>query len=56
LQTFIVQLAGSGTYLPSRRAAAGGGYGAVPASCPVGPEGGQRLADFTVNKIAEFWA
>lgn len=55
LQTFIVQLAGAGTYVPSRRAAEGGGYGAVPASTPVGHEGGQQLADFTVSKIREFW-
>lgn len=55
LQTFIVQLAGPGTYVPSRRAADGGGYGAVPASTPIGPEGGQQLADFTVAKLREFW-
>lgn len=55
LQTFIVQLAGSGTYVPSPRAAAGGGYGAVPASNPVGPEGGQILADKTVDLIRELW-
>lgn len=55
IQTFIVQLAGSGTYVPSARAAAGGGYGAVPASNPVGPQGGQFLADYTVEKIGELW-
>jgi hypothetical protein len=55
LQTFIVQLAGPGTYVPSRRAAEGGGYGAVPASTPVGHEGGQQLADFTVAKLREYW-
>lgn len=54
-QTFLVQLAGNGTYIPSRRAAEGGGYGAVPASNPVGPEGGQVLADYTVRKIRELW-
>jgi hypothetical protein len=54
-QTFIVQLAGPGTYVPSRRAAEGGGYGAVPASNPVGPEGGQVLADYTIEKICELW-
>ncbi|MDF2725433.1 MAG: hypothetical protein K0Q59_5110 [Paenibacillus sp.] len=31
-QTFLVQLAGSGTYLPSPRSVSGGGYGSVPAS------------------------
>ncbi|MEO6907274.1 MAG: hypothetical protein ABI210_05235 [Abditibacteriaceae bacterium] len=55
LQTFIVQLAGSGTYVPSPRAAAGGGYGAVPASNPVGPEGGKVLAEYTLEKINELW-
>jgi hypothetical protein len=55
LQTFIVQLAGAGTYIPSARAAAGGGYGAVPASNPVGSEGGQVLADYTIEKIRELW-
>jgi hypothetical protein len=55
LQTFIVLLAGPGTYVPSQRAAKGGGYGAVPASNPVGPEGGRILADRTVEKIREFW-
>lgn len=55
LQTFIVQLAGNGTYIPSQRAADGGGYGAVPASNPVGSEGGQILADHTVEKIRELW-
>ena len=55
LQTFVVQLAGPGTYIPSRRAAAGGGYGAVPASNPVGPEGGEVLADYTVGKIRALW-
>ncbi len=55
LQTFIVQLAGNGTYVPSPRAAAGGGYGAVPASNPVGPEGGKVLATHTLEKINKFW-
>jgi hypothetical protein len=53
LQTFIVQLAGNGTYVPSPRAAAGGGYGAVPASNPVGPEGGQVLTEYTLGKLNE---
>ena len=55
LQTFIVQLAGNGTYVPSPRAAGGGGYGAVPASNPVGPEGGKVLAEYTLKQINEFW-
>ena len=43
LQTFVIQLAGSGTYLPTDRAAAGGGYGAIVQSNRVGPEGGPGL-------------
>jgi hypothetical protein len=53
LQTFIVQLAGNGTYVPSQRAAGGGGYGAVPASNPVGPEGGNVLAEYTLETLQE---
>jgi hypothetical protein len=56
LQTFIVQLAGPGTYLPTARAAAGKSYGAVPASTPVGPEGGRKLVDWTVEAIEALWA
>lgn len=54
-QTFLVQLAGRGSYLPSARAVAGGGYGAVPASTPVGPEGGRELVERTLALIAELW-
>ena len=54
-QTFLVQLAGSGTYLPSPRSVRGGGYGSVPASNPVGPEGGQKLAEHTISAIAALW-
>jgi hypothetical protein len=55
IQTFVVQLAGNGTYVPSPRAAVGGGYGAVPASNPVGPQGGQVLANYTVEQIGALW-
>lgn len=51
LQTFLVQLSGPGTYVPSPRSVRGGGYGSVPASNAVGPEGGQQLADETVRAI-----
>jgi hypothetical protein len=56
VQTFIVQLAGPGTYLPTRRAAAGGSYGATPPSTPIGPEGGRELVDWTVKSLNEIWA
>jgi hypothetical protein len=55
LQTFVVQLAGPGTYLPSGRAVRGGGYSAVAESNEVGPEGGQVLVDHTVARIAELF-
>ncbi|MDF2723114.1 MAG: hypothetical protein K0Q59_2789 [Paenibacillus sp.] len=55
IQTFLVQLAGSGTYLPSPRSVAGGGYGSVPASNPVGPEGGRQLVEHTVQALRELW-
>ena len=43
LQTFIIQLAGPGSYVPTERAARGGGYSAIVESNLVGPEGGQVL-------------
>lgn len=54
-QTFVVQLAGNGSYLPTRRSLAGGGYGSVPASNPVGPEGGERLAERSVEQLFALW-
>jgi hypothetical protein len=55
LQTFIVQLAGPGTYLPSQRAVVGGGYSAIAESNEVGPEGGRMLVDRTVERLRELW-
>jgi len=55
IQTFIVQLAGPGTYLPTERAKAFGGYGAVIQSSQVGPEGGQVLVEETVAAWKELW-
>ncbi len=55
VQTFVVQLAGGGTYVPTERAIAGKSYGAVPASTPVGPEGGRELVDWTVAAIEDLW-
>lgn len=56
VQTFTVQLVGSGTYLPTQRAIAGRSYGAVPASTPVGPEGGHELVEHTLAMIEALWA
>lgn len=51
VQTFLVQLAGGGSYLPSERSVKGGGYGSVPASFIVGPEGGKQLENATLKAI-----
>ena len=55
VQTFIVQLTGSGSYLPPSRSVAGGSYGAVPASTLMGPEGGQELVEKTLEMINAVW-
>lgn len=55
IQTFVVQLAGQASYLPTKRSIAGGAYGAVPESTEVGPEGGRELVDRTVELIASLW-
>jgi len=54
-QTFVVQLAGSGTYLPTRRSIVGGAYGAVPASTIFGPEAGDELVQQTLEMIHSMW-
>jgi len=54
-QTFIVQMSGFGSYLPTARAQAGGSYSAIPQSNIIGPEGGQMLVDKTVQIIDELW-
>lgn len=56
VQTFLIQLAGSGTYVPTERAVAGKSYGAVPASTPIGPEGGRELAEWTVAALKALWS
>lgn len=53
VQTFLVQLAGVGTYVPSERSVAGRSYGSVPASTPIGPEGGCELAEWTIAALEE---
>ena len=56
LQTFVVQLVGPGTYLPTEKAVRGGSYSAIVESNVVGPEGGQILVDRTVELINSLWA
>jgi hypothetical protein len=51
LQTFVIQLTGSGGYLPTEKAVRSGGYSAIVESNVVGPEGGQILVDRTVEAI-----
>ena len=55
VQTFVVQLVGPGSYLPTEKAVRGGGYSAVVQSNLVGPEGGQVLVDRTVELIDALW-
>jgi hypothetical protein len=54
-QTFVVQMSGFGSYLPTERAQAAGSYSAIPQSNVIGPEGGQMLVDKTVEIIGELW-
>lgn len=55
VQTFLVQLAGAGTYLPSPRSVVGGGYGSTAVSNSVGAEGGQQFVDYTVRMLHSLW-
>lgn len=55
VQTFVVQLAGGGSYLPTARATAGRSYGAIPASTPFGPEAGRMLVQRTLELLNEPW-
>lgn len=55
LMTCVVQLAGPAYYLPTAEAISGGGYSAIPETCPVGPTGGQMLVDETVKRITKLF-
>jgi hypothetical protein len=55
LQTFVLQFAGAGSYLPTEKAVKGGGYSAIIPSNQVGPEGGQILVNRTVELINSLW-
>lgn len=55
VQTFVVQLVGPGTYLPTEKAVRGGHYSAVVHSSLVGPEGGNVLVGRSVNIINSLW-
>ena len=51
IQTFVVQLAGAGTYLPTEKAVGAKSYGAGIESNLVGPEGGQMIVEESVKTI-----
>lgn len=55
LQTFVIQLAGPGTYLPTMHALKGGHYSAIIQSNEVGPEAGDILVEETVRGMNKFW-
>lgn len=55
IQTFVIELVGSATYLPTENAVRGGGYSAIVQSNLVGPAGGQILVDRTVELINSTW-
>lgn len=55
-QTLVLELTGgSSQYLPTARAVAGGGYGAIAQSNIGGPEAGQMLVDRTIDMIDALW-
>jgi len=55
-QTFVVQLACDTLgYLPTERGVSGGHYSAEIMSNIVGPEGGRRLVDRTVEALKRLW-
>lgn len=56
VQTFVVQLVGEGTYLPTRRAVAAKSYGAGIESNLVGPEGGHLIVNESVRMINEMFS
>lgn len=55
-QVFVVQMAnGSGGYLPTQAAVAGGSYSSKPASTVCGPDGGDMLVEKTLAVLAGLW-
>ncbi|MDO5554833.1 MAG: hypothetical protein Q4G68_13830 [Planctomycetia bacterium] len=55
VQTFVIQLAGPGTYLATARAIKAGSYSAIIGSNQVSPEGGDQLVRETVDMLREIW-
>ncbi len=55
-QVFIFQLTnGSGGYLPTEAAIAGGSYSSKPASTVVGPDSGVKLTERLIAEIDKLW-
>ncbi len=55
LQTFVVQLAGEGAYLPTARSVAGGGYGSWFASSPASAEAGTKIVEESLRLINQWF-
>lgn len=55
VQTFLVQLCGEGSYVPSARSVKAGGYGSVPASNTFGVEAGEVLCTQTLLELNKLW-
>jgi hypothetical protein len=56
IQSYFVNLTGSALgYLPTSRSVNGGGYGAVPSSTMLGPEGGDELVQMILKIINDVW-
>jgi hypothetical protein len=55
VQTFLIQLAGEPTYVPTGRAAPAGGYSAIVQSNRIALEGGQILVERFVELINSMW-
>jgi hypothetical protein len=56
VQTFVVQLAGEGSYLATARSEEAGSYGAWYASTAVGSAGGDRLVEESVARVNALFA
>jgi hypothetical protein len=55
IQTFVVQLAGSASYLPTEKAVQAGGYGAIPKTCVVGPAAGDKIVEESLRLLGDLW-
>jgi hypothetical protein len=55
IQTFVVQLAGEGAYLPTSRSVAGGGYGSWFASAPASADAGTKIVEESIRLIQQWF-